>query len=69
MFRTIRLRGRLCLALSLVLVTQSLPARILKTRSTASSTYSPWSAILIGSGLEFQTNSSESEYDYPLLLE
>jgi hypothetical protein len=66
---TKRLRGSLWLALSLILVTPSLPARILKTRPTASSTYSPWSAILVGSGLEFQTNSSESEYDYPLLLE
>lgn len=64
-----RLRGTLLLALSHVLLTQSLPARILKTRSTASSTFSPWSPILVGSGLEFQTNSQESEYDYPLLLE
>ena len=63
------MRGTLLLALSLVLVTQSLSARILKTRPTASSTFSPWPAILVGSGLEFQTNSQESEYDYPLLLE
>jgi hypothetical protein len=44
-------------------------ARILKTRPSASSTWAPWSAIVIGSGLEFQTDSKQSQYEFPLLLE
>lgn len=47
----------------------SLPARILQTRSSASSDWTPWSPLVIGSGLEFQTDSKQSEYDFPLLLE
>ena len=43
--------------------------RILKTRPSASSTWAPWSAIVIGSGLEFLTDNKQSEYDFPLLLE
>jgi hypothetical protein len=68
-FGFIPTRRCLFIALGLFLISQSLPARILKTRPTASSTFSPWSSFLVGSGLEFQTNSTESELDYPLLLE
>ena len=53
----------------MILVAQPVCARILKTRKTASSTWSPWSSIVIGSGLEFQTNSQQADYDYPFLLE
>ena len=62
-------RWTLLVLTGMVLATQPVCARILKTKHTASATWSPWSAFLIGSGLEFQTDSKESEYDYPLLLE
>lgn len=54
---------------ALLLLTPSADARILKTKRSASSTWTPWSAIVIGSGLEVQSNSQETEYDFPLLLE
>ncbi len=65
----VRLSRTLSVLVGISLATASLSARILKTKQTASSNWSPWSALLIGGGLEFQTDSSESEYDYPLLLE
>jgi uncharacterized protein YegL len=46
---------------AIMALTQSVDARILKTKRSTSSTWSPWSAIVIGSGLEFQTDSKESE--------
>ena len=60
---------RLLLATGLVLLSHGSEARILKTRSSASSNWAPWSAIVVGSGLEFQTDSNQSEVDFPLLLE
>lgn len=53
----------------IILVTPAVDARIIKTKHTASSNWSPWSALVVGSGLEFQSDSKESEYDFPLLLE
>lgn len=62
-------RGVFLAAIGTILVAQPVGARILKTRKTPSSTWSPWSSLVIGSGLEFQTNSQETDYDYPFLLE
>ncbi len=67
--RAVSQRWSLLAAVGLLLASHNACARILRTRSSASSTWSPWSAIVIGSGLEFQADSKESESDYPLLLE
>ena len=63
------LRRTLLVLAGLLFTAQPVSARILKTKHTASSTWSPWSALVIGSGLEFQSDSKESEYDFPFLLE
>jgi hypothetical protein len=62
------LLGLLAVAVTLFLASP-VGARILTTRPSVSSTWAPWSAIVVGSGLEFQTDSKQSEYDFPLLLE
>lgn len=62
-------RSRLLATAVMLLFASPISARILKTRPSASSTWAPWSAIVIGSGLEFQTDNNQSEYDFPLLLE
>jgi hypothetical protein len=62
-------RASFAVMAAIMALTQSVDARILKTKRSASSNWSPWSAIVVGSGLEFQTDSNQSEYDFPLLLE
>ena len=44
-------------------------ARILHTRSTPSESWNPWLPITIGSGVEFETDKDQSQYDFPILLE
>jgi hypothetical protein len=44
-------------------------ARILHTRSTPSETWNPWLPLTIGSGVEFETDKDQSQYDFPMLLE
>ena len=44
-------------------------ARILRTRPTPSETWDPLLPLTIGSGIEFETNSESSQYDFPFLLE
>ena len=44
-------------------------ARVLKTRSTASETWAPLSAFVIGSGFEYHRDSEQAEYDFPILIE
>ena len=44
-------------------------ARILHTRPTPSETWDPLLPFTIGSGIEFETNSESSQYNFPFLLE
>ena len=66
---TARARLRLLATAAMLFLASPVGARIPKTRPSASSTWAPWSAIVIGSGLEFQTDNEQSEYEFPLLLE
>ena len=66
---TTRSRLRLLATAVMLFLASPVGGRILKTRPSASSTWAPWSAIVIGSGLEFQTDNEQSEYEFPLLLE
>ncbi len=43
--------------------------RILRTRPAPSDTWSPWLPLTIGSGVEFETDKDQSQYDFPFLLE
>jgi hypothetical protein len=67
--RCLLVRSGFWAAAAVMLITPPVGARILKTRSSPSSDWSPWSTIVVGSGLELQSNSQETEYDFPLLLE
>ena len=44
-------------------------ARILRTKSSPSETWDPWFPLTIGGGVEFETNSDQSQYEFPFLLE
>src|SRR5262249_26432699 len=61
-------RSRLLAMAVMFFLATPVGGRILKTRPSASSTWTPWSAIVVGSGLEFQTDHNQSEYEFPLLL-
>ncbi len=72
------MRARLILiAAGLLVVAQPVSAKIIRRQFTPSETWDPalsttWSPLLpltIGGGFEFQTDSEQSEYDFPLFLE
>ena len=44
-------------------------ARITRTKSTPSESWNPLLPLVIGSGLEIQTDKDETEYDFPMLIE
>ena len=44
-------------------------ARILKTRTSVSTSGAFWNSVVVGSGLELQSDSIQTEYQFPLLLE
>jgi hypothetical protein len=67
--RPLVLQAGLPVALVTCFFLQPAGARILKTKRSASSNSSPWSDLVIGSGMEFQSDSKETEYDFPFLLE
>jgi hypothetical protein len=62
-------RCALLILAAVLAATQPAYARIIRTRPSASSNYSPWAPFTIGSGLELQTDSEETELDLPFLLE
>lgn len=43
--------------------------RILRTRQPPSATWDPWLPLTVGSGIEFETDKDQSQYDFPFLLE
>jgi len=47
----------------------SASARILKTRSAVSSSGAFWNSVVVGSGFELQSDSTQAEYQFPLLME
>ena len=53
----------------LLLTTCTAHARILHTRPTPSEAWDPLFPLTIGSAIEFQTDSTSSQYDFPMLLE
>ena len=59
----------LLIAACAIAASEPVSARILKTRPSASSTWSPLAPLTIGGGFEFETDSEQSEYDFPLLAE
>ncbi len=73
----IRPRCALLVALGLVGVAFPASAKIIGTRSSSSATapdritslLSPLYSIVIGSGIEFQTDKEQSEYGFPMLIE
>jgi len=44
-------------------------ARILKTRTGVSSSGAFWNTIVVGSGLDIQSDAAETDYEFPLLIE
>src|SRR5207244_6202134 len=44
-------------------------AKILHTRQEPSANWDPWLPLTIGSGIEFETNKEDTQYDFPMLLE
>ena len=62
-------RWQLIIAAALLATSSPAFARILRTRSSPSATWDPWFPLIIGSGVEFQTDKDQTEYDFPFLLE
>jgi len=54
---------------SLVATTLPASARITKSKPSASENWSPLLPLTIGSGFEFETDSEQSEYAFPILIE
>gem|GEM_PF-1245230 len=57
--------------LLVILAATALPAsaRMLTTNPSASASWSPLSPLIIGGGIEYETDSDQTQYDFPLLLE
>src|SRR5258705_13421854 len=60
--------GFLVLAATLI-VAQPAFARITRIRQTPSETWNPLLPLVIGSGLEIQTDKDETSYEFPMLFE
>jgi hypothetical protein len=67
--RHTRIRYGLLILVSVVAAGQPVFARILKTRPTPSESWTPLMPLTIGGGFEYETDSEQSQYDFPLLLE
>ena len=63
------LRWGFLIVAGVVAAVQPASAKILSTKSTASSNWSPLLALTLGGGFEFETDSQESQYDFPFLIE
>ena len=65
-FRRTAILGQLAIIAAAVLMTAS-PAfgRILRSKQSPSATWNPWLPLTIGSGIEFETDKDQSEYDFP----
>ena len=67
-----RSEWKLCAAAaiwSFVFAACPVAARILHTRQEPSANWDPWLPLTIGSGIEFETDKEDSQYDFPMLLE
>ena len=62
---------RLLIAASVFAIVEPALAQvgILKTRPSSSSTWNPLTPFTIGTGLEFETDSEQTQYDFPLVVE
>jgi len=56
-------------AVTILIVARPASARITRTRATPSESWNPLLPLVIGSGLEIQTDKDETEYDFPMLIE
>ena len=62
-------RCGLLIVAGLFVATPQAFARITKSKPSASANWSPLLPLTIGSGFEFETDSEQSEYDFPMLFE
>lgn len=69
MFCRLGMRWQLIVAAALLASSSPAFARILRTRPSPSATWDPWFPLTIGSGVEFETDKNQSQYDFPFLLE
>ncbi|MCI0641125.1 MAG: hypothetical protein L0Y70_18775 [Gemmataceae bacterium] len=53
----------------LLAVARPVSARIIQTRPSPSQTWSPFLPLIVGGGFEFETDSEQSVFDFPLLVE
>jgi hypothetical protein len=63
------IRWQLIIAVALLATGSPAFARILRSRPSPSATWDPWFPFTIGSGVEFQTDKDQTQYDFPFLLE
>ena len=63
------LRCSLLILVGLLATAPPLAAKIRTTKQSASSSWSPLTPLVIGSGFEFQTDSEQSQYDFPILVQ
>jgi hypothetical protein len=56
------------MAASLILATHA-SGRILHSRFAPSQTWDPWLPLTIGSGIEYERDSEQRQFDFPILLE
>ena len=63
------IRRGLLILVGVVVIVQPVSAGMLATRPAASQGWSPLTPFSVGGGFEYETDSEQSQYDFPLLME